>query len=131
MPRRSSPYLSRPPSYDPRVELVHSLRLDDFDRAESREWPVHEEHLDRDVGVDVRLGEKRNDLTTGELFDRVARWRAQGSTHPRITVLSLETRRPHTRLVWWSRSTRAEREEYPSEKLPGTSMLSLRHGPTA
>src|SRR3981081_597608 len=50
----------------------HLLRLDDFDRAESRKWPVDEEDLHGDVGLDVRLGEKGNDPATGELFDGVA-----------------------------------------------------------
>jgi hypothetical protein len=45
--------------------------LEHFDGAEALEWTVDEEHLDRDIGLDVRLGEKREDLAVREPLDQV------------------------------------------------------------
>src|SRR2546423_14628248 len=45
--------------------------LDDLDGAEAWKWTVYEEHLDRDVGLDMSLGHERHNLASGQLFDRV------------------------------------------------------------
>lgn len=44
--------------------------LDDLDRAEALEGSVHEEDLDREVGLDVGLGEEGDHLAVGQLLDR-------------------------------------------------------------
>src|SRR5947209_10163758 len=47
------------------------LGLGDLDRAEALEWAVDEEDLHRDVGLDMRLAEEREDLAARELLDRL------------------------------------------------------------
>src|SRR3954453_16645178 len=45
------------------------VRCGDLERATVVEGPVDEEDLHRDVRVDVRLAQERDDVTAGELFD--------------------------------------------------------------
>src|SRR5437588_6362153 len=42
-------------------------RVDELQRAESGHWPVQQEHLDREVGLDVDLAEEGEHLAAGEL----------------------------------------------------------------
>jgi uncharacterized protein YbcI len=57
------------------------LGFDDLDRAEALEGPVHEEDLDRDIGLDVGLGAEGDHLAAGELLDRLP-WSGAGSVAP-------------------------------------------------
>src|SRR5438874_10589140 len=59
---RDSPRVARPAALSGLYELQC---------AEAFEWAVDEEDLHRDVGLDVGLAEEREDLTSGELFDRL------------------------------------------------------------
>ncbi len=53
----------------PRRERL--LGFGDLDCAEAYEWAVDKGDLHRDVGLDMHLAEEREDLSAGQLFDRL------------------------------------------------------------
>ena len=51
---------------------IAGWRVDEFECAEAGDWAVHQEHLDREVGFDVRLAEEREHFAAGERLDHFA-----------------------------------------------------------
>jgi hypothetical protein len=96
---------------------IKEVRLGDLDSPEAWKATVDEEHLHGDVRLNVRLGQERDDVSTGEVLDRLLiaflhdhlEGLAHGHDSVRVTAVHdrlLERRKPLPRITTMMMSSR-------------------------